>query len=173
MTAEIPEYPHHDKMPEMIQSQDNPKSKYPVGLILILILTGFAALGSLMGIINPLIIIGTYVVKGLPALIYGIIMMGVYTTLFVWLIQKKEKGRILGIIVSIFNIVFITFPYLTTVYAPDKLMAAYDIAMPGYTDFISIGFLSLLFGSLAILGWLVGITTVLYLHFKKHYFKAQ
>jgi hypothetical protein len=172
MIAEIPEYSHHDKTPEMDQSHADTDSKYPVGLILILILTGFATLGSLMTIFNQLIIIGTFVITGLPALIYGIIRTGIYIALFVWIIQRKEWGRKLGIIISIFNILFITLNYLSLVFFPDEIMAAYDIAMSGYSDFVSIGLLSLIVGISAILAWLVGIAVILYLHFKRQYFKA-
>jgi hypothetical protein len=172
MIAEIPDPPLHDKKPEINQSQARPNSKFPVGLILIIILTGLGTIGSLSTIINPTIIIGTYVVTGFPALLYGIVHMGVYIVLFMWLIQRKEWGRKLGIIVSIFNILLATFTFFTMVYSRDKFMAAYDVAMPGYSDIVSVNFLFLIFGVMAILNWLVGIAIILYLHFKKRYFKA-
>ena len=173
MNEEVPAFPHPDKKPLVDQSSNESNSKYPVGLIFIVILTGMAMLGTIMTIVNPMIIIGTYVITGIPAFFYGVIQMGVYVTLFIWLIQIKEWGRILGIVVSIYNILLTALAFLSFIYYPNEMMAAYDTVMPGYSKFMTSDILSIFFGLMVILNCLVGGAVILYLHFRKKYFRVN
>ena len=171
MEEQVPEYPHPDGTPVMDQSPVGPNAKFPVGLIFIVILTGMAMLGSLSTVVNPMIIIGVYVVTGFPAFVFGVIQMGVYITLFVWFIKRKEQGRVLGIVVSVYQMLLMAFNFLSIVYLPNRMMAAYDTVMPGFSEMLPFVFLSLIFGLMTILGWSVGASVILYLHFKKQHFR--
>ncbi len=172
MNEENPANPLPNNTSVIDQSSTEQKEKYPVGLIFILILTGMAILGSIMTIVNPMLIFGTYVVTGFPALLYSLIQMGIHITLFVWLIQRKEFGRMLGIAVSAYSMLLMASTYLFYIFFPFEMMEVYESVMPGYSNFMSPEFNTLLYGLMTVFHWVVGGAVILYLIKKKHYFRV-
>ena len=151
--------------------QAPPPEKFPVGLIFIIILTGMGMLGSLMQVVNPMVIIGTAAITGFPALLYGLIQLGVYIALFVWLIQRKEKGRILGIAVSVYIMLLAGLQFLVFFFRSDEMLALYDEMMPGYTDMVPSSFHMVIWGVSAMLSWVIGTAVISYLYIKRQHFR--
>jgi len=145
--------------------------KFPVGLILIIILTGFAMIGSLTTLVNPRLFMGTRLVTGFPAFIYAAIHMAVMVALFVWLIQRRERGRILAIVVSAFNMIYLALQFLAVVFWPREFAEAMDDFMPAYSETVPAGFMAFVLGFMALLSWLVGGAVILYMVFKRRLFR--
>ena len=146
--------------------------KFPVGLILVVILAGMGMIGGLYSLINPRLVVGIWFVSGAPALLYAVIYEAAMVALFVWLIQRKEKGRILGIIISAYNMVYIGSAFLSTVIWPDEVAGAMDRLSPGYSQMVPARFVAVMYGLIALLTWTVGAAVILYLVRRKHYFHS-
>ena len=151
--------------------QAPPPEKFPVGVILIIILTGFGIVGGLMGLVNPMIMIGTVLITGLPAFVFNLIQETAYIALFIWLLKRKERGRVLGMVISAYNMLFVGIQFVVAFTRPDELMRTMDQMTPGYSDLVPSSFFVLIMGGSAILGWIIGTAVIAYLYFKKHYFR--
>ena len=164
-------------MPEPTAPQPGPPEqtplpeKFPVGLIFIIILTGFGMVGGLMGLVSPMVMIGTVLITGLPAFVFNLIQEAAYIALFVWLLKRKERGRILGMVISAYNMLFVGIQFVVAFTRPDELMRTMDQMTPGYSDMVPSGFFVAIMGGSAVLGWIIGTAVIAYLYFKKHYFR--
>ena len=106
MDKNLHDYQQYDSSKDTNPSHTGPRLNLPPGIILIIFLATISSISSLTTVINPKIIIGVFVITGLPAMLYGLSHMGVHIVLIIWLARKKEKGRKLGLIISIYYSIF-------------------------------------------------------------------
>lgn len=82
------------------------KQKFPIGMILILILIGWGAVDLLLGIFKiPLLQLGPVLVSGAGAIIVNLIIVGILATTFYGIIKRLKWARKLAIGWYIFSMV--------------------------------------------------------------------
>jgi hypothetical protein len=164
----------NEQIPNQSQPQNSltqsPRKSPPVGVILILVLTGFAALGDLSSIINPVLVLGGLVITGPAAALWYLVELAVMIALFVGLLKRLEWGRILGIAVSAYKIILPTLAAAAYVMNPERMQDVIDRVAPGYEDMVPASFMLMVVGISAIMGWIVGAAVIVYLISKKSYF---
>jgi len=81
------------------------KQKFPVGMILILILTGWGIVGLLLGMFEaPLFQLGAILVSGAGAVIINLVIVGISAAIIYGIIKRLEWARKLTIGWSIVSI---------------------------------------------------------------------
>ena len=82
------------------------KQKFPIGMILILILVGWGALGLLLGMFKiPMSQLGPFVVSGAGAIIINLIIVGILVTIFYGIIKRLKWAKKLAIGWYIFSMI--------------------------------------------------------------------
>jgi len=70
------------------------KQKFPIGMILILILVGWGALVLLLGMFKiPMYQLGPVVVSGVGAIIINLIIVGILVTIFYGIIKRLKWAK--------------------------------------------------------------------------------
>ena len=148
------------------------KQKFPVGMILILILTGWGIVGLLLGMFEaPLFQLGAILVSGVGAIIINLIIVGISAAIIYGIIKRLKWARKLAIgwfIVSIFlaSVDLVSFlgnktmfdSYYQKILSPE----AYSLVTPTVITGILIS--GLVFGSI------INLIIIIYLARKKDFF---
>jgi hypothetical protein len=156
--------------PQGVPVQPPPHKSFPVGLILILILAGFGALGDLTSLTNPVLVLGTTVITGPVAVLWYLVELGVMITLFVAILKRQELGRLLGIGVSGYKIAFSTLAFLVYLTNPEGMQDVMEEVAPGYADMVPAAFMQIFMGVSAVMSWVIGTAVIVYLVVRKSYF---
>ena len=148
------------------------KQKFPVGMILILILIGWGAVGLLLGMFKiPMFQLGPVVVSGTEAIIINVIIVGILTTIFYGIIKRLKWAKKLTISWYIFSIALALINLLSFLANKTMYDGYYQKLLPPETlalmtpDVITGSLISAL-----IFGWVIGLIIIIYLARKKDFF---
>jgi len=148
------------------------KQKFPIGMILILILIGWGAVSLLLGMFKiPLSQLGPVLVSGAGAIIVNLVIVGILATIFYGIIKKLKWARKLAIGWYIFSMVLtpinlISFLANKTMFDSyyQKLLSPETYALMTPAVITS----SLISG--LVFGWMIGLIIIIYLARKKDFF---
>lgn len=152
--------------------QQNAKGKFPIGMILILILVGWGALSLILSSIKtPLAQIGMWVLSGTPAVIVNLIIAAILIAIFYGIIKKLRWARKLAIGWYIFSIVLALINLLAFIGNNTMYDAYYQEMLPPELygmmtpAIITFSLISALF-----FGTVIGLIIIIYLARKKDFF---
>lgn len=148
------------------------KQKFPIGMILILILIGWGALGLLLGTFKtPLSQLGPVIVSGAGAIIVNLVIVGIYGAIFYGIIKRLGWARKLAIgwyifltvlalinLISFFANKTMYDSYYQKLFPPETLALMTSAVMAG----------SLIFA--LVFNLIVGSVIIIYLYRKKDFF---
>jgi len=148
------------------------KQKFPIGMILILILVGWGALGLLLGMFKiPMFQLGPFVVSGAGAIIINLIIVGIFATIFYGIIKRLKWAKKLAIGWYIFSMILAPinlFSFLANKTMYDnyyqKFLTPETYAL--MTPAVITG--SLISG--LVFSWIIGLIITIYLARKKDFF---
>lgn len=148
---------------------DQVKQKFPIGIILILILFGWGALGLLFGMFKiPLSQLGPVVVSGAGAIIANLIKVGILATIFYGIIKRLKWARkfaiswyVLSMALAPINLLF--FLANKTMYDSyyQKLLPLETLTPAAITGILISGLVFV---------WIIGLIITIYLARKKDFF---
>ena len=147
------------------------KRKFPVGLILIIILVGMGIVAAPMALARPTLIFGSTLVSGTPVVLYNLILLGVNIALFVGLIRRKEWARVLGIVLSAYYICFGILQQATLLFERGSVMAMYNQLIPGLGQLMSADVIVIMISVITLFNCGINAAVLLYLVYKKRYFR--
>jgi len=148
------------------------KQKFPIGMILILILVGWGAVGLFFGMFKiPLSQLGPFLVSGAGAIIVNLIIVGILATIFYGILKRMKWARklaigwyIVSIMLALVNLV--SFLGNKTMYDSyyQKLFPpeTYSLTTPAVITGTLVS--ALAFGSI------IGLIIIIYLSRKKDFF---
>ena len=158
------------------------KQKFPIGLVLILILTGFGAVGLLISLLLPLLFpaafqiplyhAGPILLNGIEAIFVHLITLSISAAIFFGLIKRLEWARKLTIVWNIFSIILVTinmalsFLADATAYKDSPNTTLPSEASAFMTPTVTT---SILISGL-IINWIIGLAIIIYLKRKKDFF---
>jgi len=149
------------------------KQKFPVGMILILVLIGWGIVGLLLGMfkVPPLFQLGSILISGAGAIIVDLVMIGISASIFYGIVKRLEWARKLAIGWSIVSILlplvnFVSFLGNKTMYDSyyQKILSpeAYSLMTPTAIAGILIPTL--------VLSSIINLVIIIYLARKKSFF---
>ena len=148
------------------------KQKFPIGMILILILIGWGALGLLLAMFKiPMSQLGPVVVSGAGAIIVNLIIVGILATIFYGIIKKLKWARKLAIGYYIFSMVLTPINLLSFLANKTMYDSYYQKLLPPET--LALMTPAVIMGSLIsalAFGWIIGLIIIIYLARKKDFF---
>ncbi|MDD3487757.1 MAG: hypothetical protein PHH35_00105 [Candidatus Pacebacteria bacterium] len=148
------------------------KQKFPIGMILILILIGWGAINVLLGVRkNPMSQFGPVLLTGASAIVVNLIIAAILGIIFYGIIKRFKWARKLAIgwyifsmILSLINLLFFLAnktmynSYYQKVLSPE----AYSLMTPAIITGTLI--------SIIVFGWIIGLIIIIYLTKKKDFF---
>ena len=157
------------------------KQKFPIGLVLILVLTGFNAMGLLTSLLFPLLFpsafqipiyhLGPILLNGAEAVFVHLITLGILAAIFFGLIRRLEWARRLTLVWCIFSIISITVNMALSFLADATIYK--DLPRPLPSE-VSVFTTPAAINSILIIGmfisWGTNIAIITYLRKKKDFF---
>jgi hypothetical protein len=118
-----------------------------------------------------MIVIGSVLMTGLPAFAYHLIQEAACIILFVWLLKRKERGRVLGIVLSAYHMLLAGLQFVVCYVNPQEYFRTMEKMAPGYSELVPSGLTVVMLGGSAVVSWIIGSAMIAYLYFKKHHFR--
>ncbi|MEK9132618.1 MAG: hypothetical protein AAB606_02850 [Patescibacteria group bacterium] len=148
------------------------KQKFPIGMILILILVGWGAFGLLLGMFKiPLSQLGPVVVSGAGAIFVNLIIVGILAAIFYGIIKRLKWARKFAIGWYIFSIVLTPINLLSFFANKTMYDNYYQKLLPPETYVLMTP--AVITGSLIsalVFGWIIGLIIIIYLARRKDFF---
>ena len=148
------------------------KQKFPIGMILILILVGWGALGLLLGMFKiPLSQLGPVLVSGAGSIIVNLIIFGILATIFYGIIKRLKWARKLAIGWYVFSMVLLPINLISFLANKTMYDSYYQKLLPPET--LALMTPAVITGTLIstlVFGWIIGIIIIIYLARKKDFF---
>ncbi len=167
MNGQLPE----QSQPQGVVLQSSPRTKFPIGLLLVIAFTGLSILLLLSCLANPRFIVGTHIVTGTPVVVYVLAELGLNVTLFIWLLQRKYRGRILGIALNSYYVLWTIVDSLIIVFRTEEFVKANDLLAQGPSNTMSPGVTLALKAVVAVVCLVMNGAVVAYLITRKRHFK--
>jgi len=147
------------------------KEKFLVGMIIILFLIGFGALGTLFGLKKAMLQLGPFILSGIPAMMYSIIITGILGTSFYGIIKRKIWARKFTIGWYLISLALVTINFISFLANKQKIVDFYKELSPATSQIFteSVVMASLLYT--LILSWVLGLIIIFYLYRKRDFFK--
>lgn len=146
--------------------------KMPIGMILILILIGWGALGLLLGMFKiSLSQLGPVIVSGAGAIIVNLIIVGILATLFYGIIKRLIWARKLAIGWYIFSMVLSLINLISFLANKTMYDSYYQRLLPPETATLMTS--TVITGTLIsalVFGWIIGFIIIIYLARKRDFF---
>jgi len=148
------------------------KQKFPVGMILILILIGWGAVGLLLGTFKiPLSQLGPILVSGAGAIIVNLVIVGILATIFYGILKRLIWAKKLAIGWYVFSILFSLVNLVSFLGNKTMYDSYYQKLLPPET--YSLMTPAVITGSLIYalgFGSIIGLIIIIYLVRKKDFF---
>ncbi len=148
------------------------EKKFPIGMVFVLILTGWGALGILISVLgNPVYQLGPVVLTGAGAAIINLVTFGLMAAIFYGIIKRAKWGRqlaigwgILSLFLSLVNLLaFLANTAIYDSYYQETLSPeAYSLMTPAVTTATII--------VSTVISWIIGLLILIYLFNKKEFF---
>jgi len=152
-------------------SVNTQKEKFPVGMIILLILLGFGFVSTLSSIAKPTLQFGPVILNGLPAVLYSLIVLVILSTSFFGVLKRKMwAGRlvigwyIIGMGISLLN--FVSF-------LADKqsVVRLYQQMSPTNAQFFTESTITGFLTSALVMGVIIGFVVISYVYRRRDFFK--
>ena len=147
-----------------------PEDRFPVGMIIILVLVGAGTLSSLSTLTRPGIALGPFIVKGAVATVFSIVIAGVLGLVFYGIVRRKYWARNLAIAVHAIQMLLALLGLL--VFLPDKRE---------FTEFLQFWsrdatlltetYVRAIWLSLLVCGWIISLVIIVYLYRRREFFR--
>jgi len=148
------------------------KQKFPVGMIIILILIGWGAVSLLLSMFKiPLSQLGPVLLSGAGAIVMNLVIVGILATIFYGIIKRLKWARKLAIGWYIFSMVLLPINLLSFLANKTMYDSYYQKLLPPET--LALMTPAVITGSLISalgFGFVIGIVVIIYLARKKDFF---
>jgi hypothetical protein len=148
------------------------KQKFPIGMILILVLVGWGALSLLFGTFKiPMSQLGPVVVSGVGAIIVNLVIFGILATIFYGIIKRLKWARKFAIGWYIFSMVLAPINLLSFLANKTMYDSSYQKLLPPET--LALMTPAVITGALVsglVFAWIIGLIITIYLARKKDFF---
>ncbi len=148
------------------------EQKFPIGMILILILIGWGAANLLLGMFKiPMSQLGPVIVSGVGAIIINLVIVGILVTIFYGIIKRLIWARKLAIGWYIFSMVLLFVNLISFLSNKTMYDSYYQRLLPPETAVLmtSTVITSTLISAL-VFGWITGFIILVYLARRKDFF---
>jgi hypothetical protein len=146
------------------------KDKFPVGMIVILVLVGGGILPCLSNLKRPMFVLGPFIVKGAVATIYPIIMAVILGLIFYGILKRKTWGGYLTIVAHAWWMWLALLSFLAVLADKQKFIEFHQSYSPDATRFTE-SYVMTLYSSLLVFSWIIGIVIIAYVYRKRDFFK--
>ena len=146
--------------------------KFPFGMIIIIFLIGLSILSSLLGIKQTILIFGPFYIKGLPIIVYNLLVLFISVSIIYGIIKRKFWARILIIIWYLYSILHPILNFMFFNVNKEYYLESLRKNIPEEMNYVlneNIVFLSqttVMFVALTI-----GLAIIFYIRRKKEFFK--
>jgi hypothetical protein len=146
------------------------KDKFPVGMIIILVLVGGGILPFLSNLKRPMFVLGPFIVKGVVATIYPIIMAVILGLIFYGILKRKTWGGYLTIVVHAWWMWLALLSFLAVLADKQKFIEFHQSYSPNVNRFTE-SYVMTLYSSVLVFSWIIGIVIIAYVYRKRDFFK--
>lgn len=157
---------HNDTSSATVQ-----REKLPIGMIILLILIGMGIFTSLLILKNPAFMIGPFLIKGLLATLYSIVLTVILGAMFIGILKRKKWARKLTIAWYIFHMVFVIVNLFFSFMAKKNIIQLYKMQDPQNPLFPNEKFVMTFTVITHIFSFIAMIIVIVYIYSKKEYFK--
>lgn len=148
------------------------KQKFPIGMILILILIGWGALSLLLGVFTiPLSQLGPVLLSGAGAVVMNLVIFGILVTIFYGILKRMMWARKLTIGWYIISMVLLVVNLVSFLGNKTMYDSYYQKLLP--PEIYSLMTPAVITGSLIsalVFGWIIGLIIIIYIARKKDFF---
>ena len=147
------------------------KKSFPIGIIIILYLTGLATVLHVIGVKNPLIAIGTIEITGVLAKGYNIALALLAGATFYGIFKRKTWGRILGIVRYVVTLLIYSTIHITSILNVEEIQHSIQKQSIQYPEYLTENVLIASQSISLIAAWVIISTIIVYLYRNKNFFK--
>ena len=150
------------------------KSKFPVGMIIILCLIGFGIFTLLLSTIKrPMLAIGLFTISGYSAIFYSFIIITILGLIFYGILKRKIWARKLIIIWYLLSIAIIWINYITFLANKEKTINFYKSYYPANANLFTEKYIMISSLMSLISGSIIGLIIIIYIYRSKKFFKIN
>lgn len=144
----------------------------PIGMMLILVLVGWEALGLLLGMFKiPLFYLGPVVVSGVAAIIINLIIVGILATIFYGIIKRLKWARKFATGWYIFSMVLAPINLLSFLANKTTHDSYYQkLLRPETLALMTPAVITNTLISVLVFAWIIGLIIIIYLAKKRDFF---
>lgn len=148
------------------------KQKFPVGMIIILILIGLGAVSLLLGMFKlPMFQLGPILLTGAGAIVVNLVIFGIFATIFYGILKRMMWARKLAIGWYIVSMILLVINLVSFLGNKTMYDSYYQKVLPPET--YSLMTPAVITGSLVSalgFGFVIGVIVIIYLARKKDFF---
>lgn len=153
------------------QLSQRQKEKLPVGIIIILLLTAFQLLTTLLSLKKPIFVISSFVMSGAPAILCILFIAAISGLILYGILKQKTWARKLILVWYPIKMAGGSINFISFLSDKQKIIKIFQSYSSPGVNFITERIVMLIFLMTLFISWVSGMVIIVYIYRKKDFFK--